>query len=124
MSWYEGGSSFDIVGGLEPGEQATWYLSPNLLSDLYKVPDRSDLKVEVDVTSVTFLGGKTILASVFDGKDAEELEKAKKEMQALNPDVFATEQKDIEEKMIRLQKHAENEVRNYLLSGRYTRGEC
>lgn len=60
VPWIKDDFNYSISGGLEPGEEVTWYLSPNMLSDWGDVDAPKDAILTVEVKQI-------------DGADGEEL---------------------------------------------------
>ncbi|HUW83544.1 MAG TPA: hypothetical protein VMZ31_12195 [Phycisphaerae bacterium] len=53
IPWLEDDFSYEIPGGLEPGEAAQWRLSPNMFSAWGKLPaERTDLQLDVTVVRI------------------------------------------------------------------------
>jgi hypothetical protein len=55
VPWAEGDFSHEVAGGVESGETAKWELSPNMLSDFYRVHPPVDAEFIVTVVDVTFV---------------------------------------------------------------------
>ena len=60
VPWIKDDFNYEISGGLEPGEEVTWYLAPNMFSDWGKVDAPKDAVFTVEVTQL-------------DGPDEEEM---------------------------------------------------
>ena len=52
VPWLRDDFNYEISGGLEPGETATWRLSPNMFSDWGKVEAPKDAVLTVDVVRI------------------------------------------------------------------------
>ena len=53
VPWVQGSFNYKISGGLEPGEEVTWKLSPNMFGEWSKAPkDRNDTVLTVTVTRI------------------------------------------------------------------------
>lgn len=66
VPWVEDDFNYQIRGGLESGESATWNLSPNMFSDWGKAPqDRKDMEFEVRLVKIDGPDGETLFDSEF-----------------------------------------------------------
>jgi len=75
IPWVQDSFNYKIPGGLEPGEQATWRLSPAMLSEWRKAPkDRKDMVLTVTVTRIDGADENPIYDSEFSKWDKEKLE--------------------------------------------------
>jgi hypothetical protein len=62
IPWLEEEFSYEIRGGLEPGEQATWKLAPNIFGDWAEVPkNRNDMILYVQTTGIDGADGEPII---------------------------------------------------------------
>jgi hypothetical protein len=52
IPWIKDDFNYEISGGLEPGEEATWYLVPNMFSDWGEVKAPKDAILTVEVTQL------------------------------------------------------------------------
>lgn len=76
VPWVQDSFNYKISGGLEPSEQATWKLSPNMFGEWSKAPkDRKDMVLTVTVTRVDGANEKPIYDSEFSKWDKEKLQK-------------------------------------------------
>lgn len=75
VPWVQDSFNYKIAGGLEPGEQVTWKLSPNMFGEWIKAPkDRKDLVLTVTVTRIDGADENPIYDSEFSKWDKEKLE--------------------------------------------------
>jgi len=75
VPWVQDSFNYKISGGLEPGEQVTWKLSPNMFGEWSKAPkDRKDMVLTVSVTRIDGADEKPIYDSEFSKWDKEKLE--------------------------------------------------
>lgn len=75
VPWVQDSFNYEISGGLEPGEQVTWKLSPNMFGEWSKAPkDRKDMVLTVTVTRIDGADEKPIYDSEFSERDNERLE--------------------------------------------------
>ena len=80
VPWLKDQFNYEISGGLEPGEQATWRLSPNMFSDWGTVKTPKDAVLTVDVEKLDGPDGKALFSTRdFDDDDAERLVSLKKQ---------------------------------------------
>lgn len=74
IPWVEDDFNYPISGGLEPGEKATWKLSPNMFGAWSRAPkDRTDMVLTVTVKRVNGPDEKTTIDGEFSKFDAERL---------------------------------------------------
>jgi hypothetical protein len=79
VPWHKGTFNYSISGGLEPGEQATWNLAPNVFSDWGKVQAPTDAVFTVTVERLDGADGKPIYSTTeFGERDRERLNELKK----------------------------------------------
>lgn len=79
VPWHKDTFNYNISGGLEPGEGATWNLAPNMFSDWGKVDAPADAVFTVTVEQLDGADGKPIYSTrEFDERDLERLNKLKK----------------------------------------------
>jgi hypothetical protein len=85
VPWVDTRFNYEIPGGLEPGEQATWRLAPNRFDDWGRAPaDRDDMVLAVVPYRVDGADGKALYdARQFDADDDKRLRKLRAEQQAL-----------------------------------------
>lgn len=77
VPWIQDSFDHTISGGLEPGEEATWKLEPDMLSEWGNAPrDRNDMVLTVSVTRIDGLDEKAI----FDCEFSEQEQKTLKEL--------------------------------------------
>ena len=76
VPWLRENFNYQIPGGLEPGEEATWALAPNMFSDWGKVNAPADAVLTVTVTRLDGADEKALFSTdSFSERDAERLEK-------------------------------------------------
>jgi PBP1b-binding outer membrane lipoprotein LpoB len=63
VPWHEDTFNYSIAGGLEPGEEAKWKLSPNMFSGWGKTNAPVDAVFTVTVERLTGADGKTLYSS-------------------------------------------------------------
>jgi hypothetical protein len=83
VPWLDEEFNYQIKGGLEPGEEATWTLAPNQFSAWGKVEWRDDMILTVDVVALDGPDGKTILSGKVEERDRERLEKLREKLREL-----------------------------------------
>lgn len=75
VPWVRGSFNYKISGGIEPGEQVTWKLSPNMFGEWSKAPkDRKDMVLTVTVTRIDGADEEPIFDSDFSEFDKERLD--------------------------------------------------
>ena len=80
VPWHKDTFNHSIPGGLEPGEEATWNLAPNMFSDWGKVDAPIDAVFTVTVEQLDGPDGKTIYSvREFTKNDRERLNELKKQ---------------------------------------------
>lgn len=80
VPWHKDTFNYSIPGGLEPGEEATWNLAPNMFSDWGKADAPMDAVFTVTVEQLDGPDGKTIYsAREFTKNDRERLSELKKQ---------------------------------------------
>ena len=52
LPWVEDDFTYEISGGLEPGETQSWSLTPNMMSEFYRADEHDGAKFIVTVTDV------------------------------------------------------------------------
>lgn len=53
IAWVEEGFNYEIMGGIEPGEQITWKLAPNMFGEWGQAPkDRNDMILTTEVYQI------------------------------------------------------------------------
>ncbi len=78
VPWVKETFNYQIRGGLEPGEQASWRLAPNMFSDWGNVDVPGDAILTVEVVRLDGPDGETLFSSeVFDEDDAGRLAELK-----------------------------------------------
>lgn len=81
VPWLREEFNYSIRGGLEPGEQATWNLSPNQFSEWGSVRPGKDAGLTVEVVGLEGAEGKRLFTDAkFDDEDAARLESLKKQV--------------------------------------------
>jgi hypothetical protein len=84
VPWVKDSFSYKISGGLEPGEEATWKLAPNMFGEWSKAPeDRNDMVLTVTVTRIDGADEKAIFDSEFSTLDEFELKKLNERLEEL-----------------------------------------
>lgn len=80
VPWLKDQFNYEISGGLEPGEKATWSLAPNMFSDWGKVEAPKDAVLTVTVEQLDGADGESLFSRRdFDDNDMERLTSLKKE---------------------------------------------
>ena len=80
VPWLKAPFNYQIPGGLEPGEQATWKLTPNAGSDCYNVQAPDDAVLTLTVDRLDGKDGKVLFSATdFTDKDRERLDVLKKQ---------------------------------------------
>jgi hypothetical protein len=72
VPWIKDAFNYGISGGLEPGEQVTWRLAPNMFSDWGKVDAPKDAVLTVDVTQLDGPNGEVMYSVNNFGDDEQE----------------------------------------------------
>ncbi|MEB4589992.1 DUF6694 family lipoprotein [Candidatus Thiothrix sp. Deng01] len=86
VPWVSDDLVYQIPGGIEPGEQATWKLSPNMFSQWGNAPrDRNDLAIAITPYRLDGGDGAVILNSLPSKSDIDELERVKARITAISP---------------------------------------
>jgi len=84
VPWVQDSFNYKISGGLEPGEQVTWKLSPNMFGEWSKAPkDRNDMVLTVSVSRIDGADEKAIYDSEFSEWDKGRLEELNKRLSEL-----------------------------------------
>lgn len=74
VPWVQDSFNYKISGGLEPGEEVTWKLSPNMFGEWSKAPkDRNDTVLTVTVTRIDGSDEKPIYDSEFSERDESKI---------------------------------------------------
>lgn len=80
VPWLREEFNYSIRGGLEPGEQATWNLSPNQFSEWGTVRPGKDAGLRVEVVGLEGADGKRLFTDAeFDEEDAARLASLRKQ---------------------------------------------
>lgn len=88
IPWVQDSFNYKISGGLEPGEQATWKLSPNMYGEWSKAPkNRDDMVLTVSVYRIDGADEKAIYDSDFSEKDSDRIEELNKRLSELQKSV-------------------------------------
>lgn len=88
IPWVQDSFNYKISGGLEPGEQATWKLSPNMFGEWSKAPkDRDDMVLTVSVYRIDGADEEAIYDSNFSEKDSDRIEELNKRLSELQKSV-------------------------------------
>lgn len=75
VPWIVDSFNYKISGGIEPGEQVTWKLSPNMFGEWRKAPkDRKDMILTVTVTRIDGADENPIYDSEFSKSDKEKFD--------------------------------------------------
>jgi hypothetical protein len=78
VPWIKDSFNYEIKGGLEPGEKATWHLAPNMFSDWGTVDVPKDAILTVEVVQLDGADGESLFSSItFDKEDEERLSELK-----------------------------------------------
>ncbi len=78
VPWYKNTFNYSISGGLEPNEEATWSLAPNMFSDWGKVDAPADAVFTVTVEQLDGSDEQLIYSTrVFNEHDSERLKELK-----------------------------------------------
>jgi hypothetical protein len=78
VPWVQDSFNYKIAGGVEPGEQVTWNLSPNIFGEWSKAPkDRKDMVLTVTVTRIDGADENPIYDSEFSKWDEGKLKELK-----------------------------------------------
>ena len=80
IPWVDEGFSYEIKGGLEPGEAAEWKLTPNMFGPWGGVEEKPGMVLSVEVVGVDGPDDKSLLKAEFDDSDQERLDVLKKEL--------------------------------------------
>ena len=84
VPWVVDSFNYSISGGLEPGEEVTWQLSPNMFGEWGKAPkDRNDMVLTVNVTRIDGADNKPIFDSEFSEWDKEKLKELSNRIEEL-----------------------------------------
>ncbi|UCD32168.1 MAG: hypothetical protein JSV38_15665 [Desulfobacterales bacterium] len=85
VPWVKDPFNYKISGGLEPGEQVTWKLSPNIYSEWAKAPkDRNDMVLTVTMKRIDGPDEKAIFDSEFSKWDQNRLQELKGRLEQLS----------------------------------------
>ena len=81
VPWVAEDFNYSISGGLEPNEEATWKLAPNMFGAWDKAPrDRSDMVLTVTVTRLDGADDEPIFDGEFSEYDQERLDELKSKL--------------------------------------------
>ena len=84
VPWVQDSFNYNISGGLEPGEEVTWKLSPNMFGEWSKAPkDRNDMILTVSVSRIDGADEKAIYDSEFSEQDKSRLEELNQRLSEL-----------------------------------------
>ncbi|APY10168.1 hypothetical protein BWZ22_02480 [Seonamhaeicola sp. S2-3] len=72
IPWIKDDFNYEISGGLEPGEEVTWYLAPNMFSDWGEVDAPKDAILTVEVTQLDGANGDELYSTNNFGEDEQE----------------------------------------------------
>ncbi|MEI8664950.1 hypothetical protein P4S81_08550 [Pseudoalteromonas sp. B28] len=85
VPWVSASFNYSIAGGLEPGEQVTWKLTPNSFGEWGKAPkDRDDMVLTATVNRIDGADEEAIFDSSISEYDESKLIKLKKRLEKLN----------------------------------------
>lgn len=74
VPWVDDTFNYSIRGGLEPGEKATWKLSPNMFGEWSSAPrDRDDMVLTVTVVRVDGADEEPLFDAEFDDREMDRL---------------------------------------------------
>lgn len=80
VPWLQDEFNYEISGGLEPGEETTWKLAPNMFSDWGEVDAPKDAVLTVEVLKLDGTDGEELYSvDNFDEDDQERLEELLKD---------------------------------------------
>ena len=77
VPWHSGTFNYEIPGGLEPGEEATWNLRPNRFGEWGQMEERSDAVFTAEPYRLDGPEGELLYAAEFNEKDAKRLKELK-----------------------------------------------
>jgi len=77
VPWHSGTFNYEIPGGLEPGEEATWNLRPNSFGEWGQMEERSDAVFTAEPYKLDGPEGELLYAAEFNEKDAKRLKELK-----------------------------------------------
>ena len=81
VPWVDEDFNYEIPGGLEPGESATWRLAPNMFGPWGEAPkDRTDMVLTVKVVGLDGADREPLTGPVFGAADAERMATLKQEL--------------------------------------------
>lgn len=84
IPWVKAAINYEISGGLEPGEEVTWHLRPNVFGQWAQAPkDRKDMVLTVVTTRIEGADKKPIYDASVDDKITERLQKKQERMEEL-----------------------------------------
>ncbi len=79
VPWYKDTFNYSISGGIEPGEEASWTLAPNMFSGWGKIDAPPDAMFTVTVERLDGPDGEPIYSKEFNEYDQKRLDELKKE---------------------------------------------
>lgn len=84
VPWVKDHFSYQIPGGLEPGEEATWKLQPNKFGEWSKAPrDRTDCVLTVRALKLDGADAKTMLNSEFPAHQTTRLKRLRESLEEI-----------------------------------------
>lgn len=84
VPWLKASVNYEIPGGVEPGEEVTWKLAPNIYSGWSKAPkDRDDMVLTVIVNRLDGADGKPIFEAAFSEQDEKTLDELNSRLEKL-----------------------------------------
>ena len=79
VPWVEEDFNYSIGGGVEPGEEQTWNLSPNMFGGWGKAPkDRNDMVLTVEVVRVDGADGEPMVDATVTEREQDRYEELKR----------------------------------------------
>lgn len=82
VPWLTDSFTYEIDGGLEPGEEVTWELMPPMLGDWDELPEDRNLVLTMKTTRAVKASGETIEGD-FTPEDADRLSTLREQADAL-----------------------------------------
>lgn len=84
VPWVKDRFNYQIPGGLEPGEEVTWKLQPNMFGEWSKAPkDRTDCVLTVKTLKLDGADEKTMLDSEFPEHQAKRLQQLRESLEEI-----------------------------------------
>lgn len=80
VPWIDDSFNYEVAGGVEPDEQVTWQLAPNMFSDWGKADPPPDASFKVEVTRLDGADGEPLFGKAnFSKEDQERLDALEKQ---------------------------------------------